>query len=100
MPKDLPELMEDAAKRGFDKNFQIKAQELYCKENCKVYTLGKIKVVDTILKDPQSTDPGDEATLFLLEAEDGEKGVLIIGNPMSLAPEERELLDQLDKGGR
>lgn len=97
MPKDLPELMEEAAARGFTKNFQLKAHELHCKENCKVYTLGTIKVVETILKDPQSTDPGDEATLFLLETDDGEKGILVIGNPMSLAPEERELLDQLDK---
>lgn len=99
-PKDLPELMEEAAERGFTSSFQIKAKELHSRESDKLYGMGKIKVVEIIQKDQQSTDPGDEATLYLLEASDGEKGTLVIANPMSLSPTERELLEQLNEGGR
>ena len=99
-PKDLPELMEDAARRGFESNFQLQVNEFCHKTSGKYYALESIKVVDVIIKDQQSTDPGDEATLYLLEADDGEKGILVIADPMSLSPDERRLLERLNKGGR
>lgn len=97
-PKDLPTLMEEASERGFTSHFQIDAKNFRSKQSGRDFPLGEVHVVETIRKDQQSTDPGDEATLYLLEAQDGEKGMLIIGNPADLSPDERDLLEQLDKG--
>ncbi|MGB6231560.1 MAG: hypothetical protein WBF53_15705 [Litorimonas sp.] len=97
MPKDIPALMEEAEAKGFGHHFETQAKGLYCQETQTAYELGQIRVVDTLFKDA-GTDPGDEATLYLLEAEDGTRGMLLIGNPASLSPPERAVLGQLDKG--
>ncbi|MEM7728554.1 MAG: hypothetical protein AAF311_04690 [Pseudomonadota bacterium] len=96
-PKDIPALMEDAEARGYGHHFETQAKGLYCRETQTAYALGQIKVVETLFKDA-GTDPGDEATLYLLEAEDGTKGMLLIGNPASLSAPERAVLRQLDGG--
>ncbi|GLQ25176.1 hypothetical protein GCM10007853_30500 [Algimonas ampicilliniresistens] len=94
MSKDIPALLEEAAERGFVKNFEIRETALFCRETKRSYIDRAIRTVDIIQKDA-GTDPGDEATLFLLEAEDGERGILLIGNPASLSAEERAILDSL-----
>lgn len=94
MSKDIPALLEEAAKRGFVKNFEIRATTLFCRETKRSYIDKTIRTVDIIQKDA-GTDPGDEATLFLLEADDGERGILLIGNPATLSVQERAILDSL-----
>jgi len=92
MSKDIPALLEEAAERGFVKNFGIRETALLCRETKRPYIDRAIRIVDLIQKDA-GTDPGDEATLFLLEAEDGERGILLIGNPATLSAQERAILD-------
>ena len=94
MTRDVPALLDDAAARGFSLNFEAKADALLCRETGTAYGLGDITVVDVLQKDA-GTDPGDEATLFLLEASDGTRGVLLIGNPASLSAPERAVLDRM-----
>ena len=97
-PKDLPALLEDAAARGFDQNFELRAQTVHCPRNGKSYALEALNLIETIHHAPGS-DPGDEATLFLLECADGagesERGYLLVGNPASLSADERSLLDRI-----
>ncbi|MGB3456183.1 MAG: hypothetical protein WBG08_02365 [Litorimonas sp.] len=97
MPRDIPALMEEAEAKGFAHHFETQAKGLYCRETQTAYELGQIQVVDTLFKDA-GTDPGDEATLYLLEAADGTKGMLLIGNPASLSAPERAVLRQLTSG--
>lgn len=97
MPKDIPALMEEAEVKGFKHHFETQAKGLLCRETNTAYEMGQITVVDTLFKDA-GTDPGDEATLYLLEASDGERGMLLIGNPASLSPAERAVLEQLTSG--
>ena len=97
MPRDIPAMMEEAEAKGFRHHFETQAKALLCRETNTAYALGTIWVVETMHKDA-GTDPGDEATLYLLEAEDGERGMLLIGNPASLSPSERAVLEQLNRG--
>lgn len=97
MPKDIPEMMEEAEAKGFKHHFETQAKGLLCRETNTAYDMGTIRVVETMHKDA-GTDPGDEATLYLLEASDGERGMLLIGNPASLSPAERAVLEQLTSG--
>ncbi|WP_298914661.1 hypothetical protein [uncultured Algimonas sp.] len=92
--KDIPYLLEKAAAKGFAHHFETQAKALYCRETDTAYGLGAIRVEDMWFVDA-GTDPGSEATLYLLEAEDGTRGVLLIGNPANLSAPERALLDQL-----
>jgi hypothetical protein len=96
MPKDIPMLLEDAAARGFTLNFETQDDDLFCRKTGRTYKSETFTLVETLHKNA-STDPGDEATLFLLEAEDGDRGVLLIGNPASLSRAERAILDRLDR---
>ncbi|MGJ8560579.1 MAG: hypothetical protein ACSHX3_10110 [Litorimonas sp.] len=96
MPKDIPALLEDAAARGFTLNFETREDEVFCHETGQAHALGAIRLIETLQKDA-GTDPGDEATLFLLEAENGDRGVLLIGNPAHLSAAERAVLDRLDR---
>lgn len=96
MAKDIPVLMEEAAARGFTLNFETREDEVFCRKTGRAYTSEAITLIETMHKDA-GTDPGDEATLFLLEAEDGDRGVLLIGNPASLSSAERAILDRLDR---
>lgn len=96
MAKDIPALMEEAAARGFTLNFETRENDVYCRKTGRAYGDGAITLVETLHKDA-GTDPGDEATLFLLEAEDGDRGVLLIGNPMNLSAAERAVLARLDR---
>lgn len=96
MAKDIPALLEAAAAHGFTLNFEAREQDVYCPTTGRAYGDGAITLMETIHKDA-GTDPGDEATLFLLQAEDGDRGVLLIGNPMSLSATERTILDRLNQ---
>lgn len=94
--KDIPYLLEKAAAKGFTHHFETQAKALYSRDTDIAYELGTIRVEDIWFRDA-GTDPGSEATLFLLEAEDGTRGVLLIGNMASLSVPERELLDHLTR---
>lgn len=96
MAKDIPALMEEAAARGFTLNFETREDEVFCRKTGRAYTSETITLIEAMHKDA-GTDPGDEATLFLLEAKDGDRGVLLIGNPASLSSAERAILDRLDR---
>ncbi|GHA86843.1 hypothetical protein GCM10009069_07610 [Algimonas arctica] len=96
MAKDIPELMEAAAARGFTLNFEMIEDDVICRKSGRVYTSETFTLIETLQKDA-GTDPGDEATLFLLESENGDRGVLLIGNPAHLSPAERAVLERLDR---
>lgn len=91
MSRDIPALMENAAAGGFANHFEFKSDTLFCSETGKSYHSDRLILVEMVQPDPGS-DPGAEATLYLLKAEDGEKGILLIGNPAALSLQERDLL--------
>jgi hypothetical protein len=96
MVKDIPALMEAAAARGFTLNFEMLEDDLYCRKTRLAHPIGAMTLIETLQMDG-GTDPGDEATLFLLESENGDRGVLLIGNPAHLSPAERAVLERLDR---
>lgn len=98
MNRDIPSLMEDAAKRGFTSHFEFQTEALLCRETGTSYVTERLKLIEMLQPDPGS-DPGGEATLYLLEAEDGEKGMLLIGNPASLSAQERATLARICNEG-
>lgn len=74
MSRDIPTLMEDAAERGFSNHFEFLPDRLCCRETGTSYVTDLLKLIEMLQSDPGS-DPGGEATLYLLQAEDGEKGM-------------------------
>lgn len=49
--KTIPVLLEDAATRGFAKNFEIREKALFCQESKQSYTDETIHIVEIIQKD-------------------------------------------------
>lgn len=99
MSRDIPTLMEDAAERGFSNHFEFLPDRLFCRETRTSYLKDRLKLIDMLQPDPGS-DPGGEATLYLLQAADGEKGMLLIGNHVALSAEERDVLARICNAGQ
>lgn len=93
-PADLSELLRDAEKRGFTHNFAIEGEELRCAPTGERFKRHQAKIVWSQTVD-MGTDPGDDATLYLIEAESGTKGYVVVSDAFHADPHKAAFLGTL-----
>lgn len=87
MAKDLAELQEEVFARGYKRDFG-------CSQNLLQETLTSgLRIADSISFDG-GTDPGDDATMYLIEAQ-GENGYLIVSDSFHADPSKAALIGAL-----
>jgi hypothetical protein len=85
---DIADLLFKAEQRGFRHNFA--GEDLHPGD----FDPHGARIVYSQAVD-QGTDPGDDATLYLIETADGQKGYLIVGDAFRTDPQKAALIDQL-----
>ncbi len=63
-------------KDGYTDNLKVNKQGLYVTGKDKIYTPGEVQIIDFSRFEGQS-DPADNAIMYVIETDDGVKGVLI-----------------------
>jgi hypothetical protein len=91
---DLAELLGDACRRGFTSNFAIDRDCLTCSESGERIAPDNARIVASQSVD-QGTDPGDDATIYLIESDTGRRGYLIVADSFHADPEKAGLIDRL-----
>lgn len=89
---DIAELLVDAERRGFNHNFA--GERLRGAEIGERFDPGGAKIVYSQAVD-MGTDPGDDATIYLIETTAGQKGYVIVGNAFHTDPRKAALIDYL-----
>lgn len=87
MPRDLAELQQQAIDRGFTIDYGSHP-ELFREP-----IDGDLRVVETVPLDG-GTDPGDDATMYLIESE-ARKGYLILSDSFHADPRKAVFIDEL-----
>ncbi len=87
MPKDLAQLQEEVVARGYTHDYGS-SFELLQRTVC-----DGCRIVDSISLDG-GTDPGDDVTLYLIEA-GHEKGYVIVSDSFHADPRKATLVDEL-----
>lgn len=93
---NLAELQENAIRQGFSHQFVYEDDGLRCDGDGPVYDPTDLKIVHSNSVDA-GTDPGDDATLYMIEARDGTKGMMIIPSSFHADPDKARLIDNLRK---
>ena len=96
MYHDLAEAVEESKDKGYTHLFEVKKDCLKCDLDDSEFGIDKLHIVTSYHFD-QGTDPGDDASLFLIETESGIKGYLIAGATIYKDREKAEFLDSLLK---
>ncbi len=85
MAKDLAELQDDVAVRGYTHDFSFESESL---------SLRELRVVESVTLDC-GTDPGDDVTMYLIESSGGQKGYLILSDSFHADPQKAAFIDAL-----
>ena len=91
---DLAELLGDVESRGFTHNFAYESGELRCSQHGECVPADEARIVDSRSVDT-GTDPGDDATVYLIQTDSGLKGYLILASPFYADPEKAAFIDRL-----
>lgn len=89
---DVSELLEQAKRRGFRNNFAIEDDHLVCPDTGEKFERDEATIVWSEAVD-MGTDPGDDATIFLIETMSGCKGYLLVASSFYADPRKTALLD-------
>lgn len=89
---DISELMVEAKRRGFSHNFAVEDDLLLCPDTGEDFEWGEASIVWSETVD-MGTDPGDDATIFLIETTNGRKGYLLVANSFYADPRKTEFLE-------
>lgn len=90
----LDDLQANAKEHGFEHHFMCKDDGVRSEGTGHIYQPDELRLVHSNSTD-NGTDPGDEATLYMIEAKDGTKGVMIIPDSFHADPQEARLIDIL-----
>lgn len=93
---DLAELLSDAQARGYTSNFALVDERLRCSESNERFEACDAWVVDSRAVDA-GTDPGDDATLYLIETKSGVRGYLIVSDSFHTDPASARFIDGLPR---
>ena len=94
MASDLAELLDQIAARGFTRDFSYDVKAFYVSRSDITRRLKEFHVVESIPID-SGTDPGDDATLFLIESINGEKGFIVISDSFHTDPVKASFISTL-----
>ena len=89
---DLSELIVEAKRRGFGYNFAVEDDRLVCPDTGENFAQDSASIVWSESVD-MGTDPGDDATIFLIETTSGRKGYLLVANSFRADPRKTAFLD-------
>lgn len=95
---DIAEILSDAERRGYRLNFAIADDGVRCPETGRCFGSEDVKVIYSQSVDT-GTDPGDDATVYLIETTDGRKGYLIVADSFHVDPRKAAFVRTLI-GGR
>jgi len=93
---DLAELLADAERRGYTSNLACHDGGLHCAASGEVFGPGDAWIVDSVTVD-QGTDPGDDATVYLVETGSGTRGYLIVSDSFHADPDTARFVDALER---
>jgi hypothetical protein len=91
---DLIDLLTDAKRRGFTHNFAYDDDCLHCADNDERVTANDARIVESNAVDV-GTDPGDDATVYLIETASGLRGYLITSDAFHTDPRKAAFVDGL-----
>lgn len=96
---DIAEILSDAERRGFRLNFALEDDAVRCPESGRCFGADDIRVVYSRSVDT-GTDPGDDATVYLIETTDGRKGYLLVADSFHVEPRKAAFIQILvrDRG--
>jgi hypothetical protein len=97
MTLDIAEILNDAERQGFRLNFALEDDVVRCPESGLRFGADDVKVVYSQSVDT-GTDPGDDATVYLIETTDGRKGYFIIADSFHVDPRKAAFVQALVRG--
>jgi hypothetical protein len=90
----LADLQANAKQHGFIHHFMCERDGVRSDGTGHLYHPDELRLVHSNGTD-NGTDPGDEATLFMIEASDGTRGVMIVADAFHTDPHKARIIDQL-----
>ena len=72
----LNQAIDHAVKRGYSENFKLESRGLTTETEQRVYSPSEVKI-DDFFRFEGYSDPTDSSILYLLETNDGRKGLLV-----------------------
>lgn len=96
MYEDLADAIESLKEKGYDNSFTIENQAIECTDLGKKFAADELKIVKKYNRNLDS-DPGSEATVYALVADDGTKGIMVIGFGMYSDPQKSRIINELLK---
>ncbi len=91
---DLADLLDDARQRGFAHDFSHEAKGLHQRAGGKQLATEDAWLVESTSVDA-GTDPGDDATIYLIETASGLRGHLIVPYAFHVDPDKAAFIDRL-----
>ena len=92
----MAELLANARKRGCTSNFAFKEDTLHCSESDEPIAPHDAWIVDSQAVDV-GTDPGDDATIYLIETRSGRRGYLIVADSFHTDPKKAAFIDRITR---
>lgn len=96
---DISELLGDAERRGFTHNFAVEGERLCSRESGEKFAPEDAVIIWSQAVD-QGTDPGDDATIYLIETTSGRKGYLLVSDAFHTDPRKTAFLKCIARRGR
>ena len=93
---DMAELLSDARKRGFQRSFSCDGTVLRCRNSGECFEADAAWIVDSRSVD-QGTDPGDDATIYLIDTTTGARGYVIVSDSFHADPATASFLDRMPR---
>lgn len=99
MYEDLADAIESLKEKGYEHTFSIKGDVIECARLNKTYSGSELTIVKKYNRNLNS-DPGSEATVYALVADDGTKGFIVIGFGVYSDPQHSNLINELLKNSK
>ena len=96
---DLTELIDAARRRGYDRNLVYSDGVLQCQDTGERFEHDHTWIVESTSVD-MGTDPGDDATVYLIESESGAKGYVVVPASIYAEPGKADFIDHLRSNPR
>jgi len=91
---DLDDLLKDAKQRGFTRDFAIDLEHERRSGRGADVVEADARIVETNTVDT-GTDPGDDATVYLIETARGVRGYLVLSDSFHVDPRKAAFVDRL-----
>ncbi|MDX1639590.1 MAG: hypothetical protein R3281_16620 [Balneolaceae bacterium] len=94
MYKNLAEAIESAKEKGYIHLFEVGENSLTCNELDREFSSDSLQIAASFHFD-RGTNPGDDASLYLIETDTGAKGYIVTGYTTYTNRTKAEFLDKL-----